>query len=107
DATRTDYDDDQFDYSYSIGSLEHFTEEGIGNFLVECKRITHRSSFHQIPVSATGDDEGWVKDGRQSFFNNSVDWWMQWFTAAYPTVLVLDSGWKSRMSVGKWFICVK
>jgi SAM-dependent methyltransferase len=107
DATRTDYDGDQFDYSYSIGSLEHFTEEGIGKFLVECKRITHRYSFHQIPVSATGREEGWVNDGRQSFFNNPVDWWMQWFTAAYPTVLVLDSGWRSQMSLGKWFICVK
>ena len=33
DATWTTYDEDRFDYSFSIGSIEHFTEEGIDLFL--------------------------------------------------------------------------
>src|SRR6266513_1875092 len=33
DATATGFVDEEFEYSYSIGSLEHFTEEGIARFL--------------------------------------------------------------------------
>ena len=33
DATNLPYEKDEFDYNYSIGSLEHFTEEGILKFL--------------------------------------------------------------------------
>src|SRR6185437_9680753 len=35
DATKTSYLDNEFDYAYSIGSLEHFTEDGIDSFLSE------------------------------------------------------------------------
>ena len=31
DATKMKYEDNFFDFSYSIGSLEHFTESGIQN----------------------------------------------------------------------------
>src|SRR4030095_15999252 len=51
DATNTDYQDNEFDYSYSIGSLEHFTESGIDLFLKECSRYTKKISFHMLPVS--------------------------------------------------------
>ncbi len=106
DATQTPYANDHFDYAYSIGSLEHFTEEGIGKFLVECRRITARTSFHQIPISKSGTDEGWVSDF-QSYYNNSVDWWLKKFEAVYPSVHVLDSCWSGDTSFGKWFICSK
>src|SRR5665213_814410 len=33
DATAMPYGDGEFDYSYSIGSLEHFTEDGIDKFI--------------------------------------------------------------------------
>ena len=39
DATNTGYEKDQFDYSYSIGSLEHFTEKGIAQFINETSKI--------------------------------------------------------------------
>lgn len=104
DATDTKYEDKFFDYSYSIGSLEHFTEDGITAFLKEAARITKRASFHQIPVS-TGRDEGWITP-QQSYFNNSIDWWMPKFRAAFPEVSILRSNWSDgTRSVGQWFIC--
>src|SRR5437588_12436254 len=78
DATNTGYADKAFDYSYSIGSLEHFLEPGIGGFLEECRRITRRASFHNIPVARKGCDHGWTHS-TQSFFNNSVSWWLPKF----------------------------
>jgi SAM-dependent methyltransferase len=106
DATRTDYSDGEFDYSYSIGSLEHFTEQGIVDFLSEASRVTRKASFHMIPVSRSGKDEGWLKTV-QSFHNNSIDWWLKRFTAAYDTVYVCDSKWQDEISVGRWFLCLK
>src|SRR5436190_664652 len=104
DATKTGYADGRFDYAYSIGSLEHFTEEGIGGFLQECRRITRTASFHNIPVSNTGEDQGWVRP-YQSYFNNTVEWWLRKFTTAFGRVEVLDSAWVDEWSVGKWFVC--
>lgn len=106
DASNTDYSEDYFDYAYSIGSLEHFTEDGILNFLSECYRIVKGSSFHMIPVSKKGNDLGWIKTD-QSYFNNSVGWWLEKYLKVYKTVYVLDSAWKDDISVGKWFVCVK
>jgi hypothetical protein len=105
DATATGYADDAFDYGYSIGSLEHFTEDGIIKFVGEARRITRFASFHQIPTSRSGRDEGWIKT-LQSYHNNSVDWWLAKFRTAYATVHVLDSAWNDKISVGKWFVCV-
>lgn len=106
DATKTGYPDNAFDYGYSIGSLEHFTEDGIRAFVAETHRITRKASFHQIPVSRSGRDEGWMTT-LQSFHNNSVEWWLERYRSAYQTVHVLDSAWNDRISVGKWFLCMK
>ena len=106
DATKTGYTDDEFNYSYSIGSIEHFTEEGIAALVAEAHRITRKASFHMLPVSKSGTDEGWLKT-YQSAFNNSVEWWLTKFHRSYKTVHVLDSLWKDSISVGKWFVCVK
>lgn len=106
DATKTPYADDQFDFGYSIGSLEHFTEPGILAFVAEAHRITRRASFHMIPVARSGRDEGWMKT-HQSFHNNSVGWWVERYRTAYPVVHVLESAWHDKISVGKWFVCVK
>ena len=104
DATATPYPDQRFDYAYTIGSLEHFTEEGVGRLLRECRRITRIATFHNIPVARSGRDEGWIKTF-QSYHNNSVPWWLERFSAVYQDVRVLDSSWQDRISVGKWFIC--
>lgn len=106
DATKTDYADDAFDYGYSIGSLEHFTDDGIRAFARETHRIIAKTSFHQIPTSRSGHDEGWIKM-QQSYHNNSVDWWLARFHTAYAKVHVFDSAWTDKISVGKWFVCVK
>jgi ubiquinone/menaquinone biosynthesis C-methylase UbiE len=105
DATKTGYPDDAFDYGYSIGSLEHFTESGIVEFVAETKRYTRYASFHQIPTSRSGRDEGWIKT-LQSYHNNSVNWWLARFRTSYDTVRVLDSAWQDKISLGKWFVCV-
>jgi len=106
DATKMPYADNQFEYSYSIGSLEHFTDEGIQAFVKECYRITRKGSFHMLPVSRSQADEGWMKTN-QSFFNNSVEWWVDKFGAAYDKIYVLDSTWEDDISIGKWFVCFK
>ncbi|MDB9456383.1 class I SAM-dependent methyltransferase [Dolichospermum circinale] len=107
DATLTGFEDNFFDYSYSIGSLEHFTEDGIQKAILESYRITKYSSFHQIPVSRMNKNEGWIKDDLQSFFNNSIDWWLEKFNKHYSSVTVLESLWESSMCKGVWFICNK
>lgn len=107
DGTKTGYSDNEFDYSYSIGSLEHFTEEGIDQFLRECSRYTKTASFHMIPISESGSDEGWIRTN-QSYNNNSVEWWMKRFTKHFRQVHVINSGYKDEgVSLGRWFVCVK
>jgi len=106
DATSTNYLDNFFKYSYSIGSLEHFTNEGISKFISESYRVTENSSFHMLPVSRSDKNEGWMKT-LQSFHNNSVDWWLSKFHLSYPSVYIVDSYWNDDISVGKWFICYK
>ncbi len=107
DATSLPYDSKSFDAAYSIGSLEHFTEVGITGFLRECRRVVRGISFHQIPVSSSGVDEGWIATVGQSFFINSVGWWLPKFRVEYETVYVLDSTWAGddHRMVGKWFVC--
>ena len=104
DATDLPYANDEFDYSYSIGSLEHFTEDGIEKFAAEANRVTRIASFHMMPTSRSGRDEGWLKT-HQSFFNSSTDWWESRLGRYFSDVLVFDSRWEDTLSVGKWFVC--
>jgi len=50
DATCMHYASNFFDYSYSIGSLEHFTNDGISRCISESSRVTRGISFHMVPV---------------------------------------------------------
>lgn len=104
DATQLPYGDDEFRYAYSIGSLEHFTEDGIEQVLRGCQRIVDGLSFHMIPVSRSGQDEGWITP-YQSYFNNSVDWWVTKAKRVFPRVTVMDSIWSDERSLGKWLVC--
>lgn len=106
DATAMRFPDNAFDHAYSIGSLEHFTEDGIAKVIDECWRVTTGSSFHMVPIARDGHNHGWIKTS-QSYFNNTVDWWLEKFRARYATVHVLDSSWNDSISIGKWFACVK
>lgn len=106
DATQMSYPDGAFDWGYSIGSLEHFTEDGIQRFLAECRRVVRGATFHMVPVARSGRDEGWIKTF-QSYHNNSAGWWLARCHAVYPGVQVLDSSWADRISVGKWLVCDK
>jgi ubiquinone/menaquinone biosynthesis C-methylase UbiE len=106
DAAAMDYPDGSFDYGYSIGSLEHFDEPGLLKCIRECHRVIKSESFHTVPVSRSGRDEGWLRS-HQSFHNNSVEWWVRRLRTSYRLVRVLDSRWQDDWSVGKWFVCVK
>lgn len=106
DATALPYEEDFFDYCYSIGSLEHFTEEQIHKFLVSSKNVTKHFGFHQIPMSRSNKDEGWITP-YQSYFNNSEEWWKNKCSKVFDKVLILDSGWDDTRSVGKWLILGK
>ena len=106
DATDLPYKDDEFDYNYSIGSLEHFTKDGIIKFLEESKRVTKFTGYHLIPVSRSGMDEGWITN-YQSYFNNSVTWWIDICKKEFEDILVLDSGWEDEISIGKWLVLRK
>jgi SAM-dependent methyltransferase len=105
-ATNMPYRDAEFEYSYSIGSLEHFTEDGIERFVQEAARVTRLASFHMMPTSRSLRDEGWMKT-YQSFHNNSPGWWEQRLRKGFGEVVVLPSHWSDRLSVGKWFVCRK
>lgn len=104
DATQLPYAVGEFEYSYSIGSLEHFTLEGIDKFIAEACRVSRLGSFHMMPTSRSERDEGWMKT-YQSFHNNSPAWWVERFEKHFGRVRVLDSNWNDRISVGKWFLC--
>lgn len=107
DATNmSSYGDNSFDMSYSIGSLEHFSQDGIDKLITETKRLVRGTSYHMMPVSRSGRDEGWLKT-YQSFYNNSVDWWVAHFRKQFTEVHVFDSKWDDEISVGKWFVTVK
>lgn len=106
DATNMmQYSDGCFDFAYSIGSLEHFTERGISEAMRECKRIVRQTAFHFVPVTRDGKDRGWVVT-YQSFHSNSVDWWKAKCLGAYDTVYALDSSWSFGSLIGKWLVCV-
>jgi ubiquinone/menaquinone biosynthesis C-methylase UbiE len=104
DATNmTQYQDGSFDYAYTIGSLEHFTEDGIAKMLRETHRVVRRRSFHMVPVARSGVNEGWVKT-TQSYHNNSVHWWLALFHREFSSVRVFESVWEDEISRGKWFV---
>lgn len=106
DATNLDYKDNCFDYSYSIGSLEHFTEDGIEAFIDNCYRVTRVASYHQIPTCKDGRLEGWI-NLKQSFHNMPISWWKEKFSKKFPEVVTLNSSWNDVLSDGTWFICKK
>lgn len=106
DATKTSYRNDEFEYSYSIGSLEHFTLDGIDDFIRESARYTSKASFHMIPISRSGKNEGWMKT-TQSFFNNSEGWWLEKFQKHYKSVFPVPSKWQDDISFGRWYICIR
>jgi len=106
DATQLPYADNEFDFSYSIGSLEHFTVEGIEKAIAEAARVTRVASFHMMPVSRSGRDEGWLKT-YQTFHNSSPGWWLAYFEKHFARVKVVDSSWNDPISVGKWFLCYR
>ncbi len=109
DATKMAYSDNYFDYSYSIGSLEHFTEKGIEKFIAEASRVTQKSSMHMIPTSKSGENEGWMSTSTtiQTFYNNSDAWWTAKFKKNFKEVYMLNSIWHDGISYGRWFICKK
>ena len=104
DATLRCYAAKEFDYSYSIGSIEHFTEGGIELFLQNAAYYTSRYSFHMLPVNINGIDKGWEKTS-QSYFNNSVEWWLTKFRPHFVDISVVDSAWSALDQQGKWFVC--
>lgn len=109
DATAMSYADNSFNYSYSIGSLEHFTANGIEKFIAEASRVTSIASMHMIPTSKSGKNEGWMNTSTtiQTFHNNSDEWWMERFKKHFREVQMLNSSWHDDISFGRWFICKK
>jgi SAM-dependent methyltransferase len=107
DATKLDYIENKFEYLFTIGSLEHFTVEGLRATLLECNRVCSGLTFHHIPVSKSGLNEGWVND-QQSFWCNSEKWWMAEFKRAFgENVWTMSSKWTGRSLKGVWFVTSK
>jgi ubiquinone/menaquinone biosynthesis C-methylase UbiE len=106
DAIKIDFPENFFDYSYSVGSLEHFTETGLDDVIKKLHSITKSCSIHMMPVSKKNQNEGWIKT-YQTFHNNSVEWWENKFKKKFSKVSVIESSWKDHISVGKWFVCFK
>lgn len=106
DATELPYSENEFDFCYSIGSLEHFTEEGIKKFLISSKKVTKFTGFHLIPVSRSNNNEGWITN-YQSYYNNSLNWWLEICQSIFDDVKILDSSWEDDISIGKWLVLTK
>ncbi len=106
DAVKMPYEDEHFDYTFSIGSLEHFRDQNCEAFIHEASRVTRRGSFHQIPTSRDGTEHGWITTF-QSYYNNPVEWWLPKFRRHFARVVVLRSLWEDSLSIGRWFICYK
>lgn len=103
DATQLPYELNFFDYCYSIGSLEHFTEPGIVSFLKSSTKVTRGNGYHMIPVSRSGKNHGWIEN-YQSYFNNSISWWEFLCDQASLDCHFVDSSWEDEISVGKWLV---
>jgi ubiquinone/menaquinone biosynthesis C-methylase UbiE len=103
-ATELPFADDEFEYSYSIGSLEHFDMASLDLAIKESERITKVASFHQVPTSRNQLCNGWIERS-QSYWNNSVNFWANRFKEHYKDVDCLPSLWGDEESVGHWFIC--
>lgn len=104
DAMKLPYGADSFDYVVTIGSLEHFTEDGIIQLLSETRRVCRGLCFHQFPISKSGRDEGWISP-YQSYWNNSIRWWTDKIERVFGSNYVLmQSRWADRLSSGIWFI---
>ena len=104
DATATGYEDRHFEYAYSIGSLEHFTEQGIAASCANAGALLRALPSTTSRRAADGRDHGWITP-YQSYFNNSVAWWLLKFREQFSDVQVLDSSWGDDISAGKWFVC--
>ena len=106
DATNLPYNENEFDYNYSIGSLEHFTHDGIIKFLRSSMKVTKFYGYHMIPVSRNNKDNGWIEN-YQSYFNNSENWWSNLCNQITSDFYFIDSSWEDDLSVGKWLIIKK
>lgn len=106
DAINMPYAEGFFDYTFSIGSLEHFRDENCEAFIREAARVTRTGSFHQIPTSRDGTEHGWIST-LQSYYNNPVEWWLPKFEKSFRKVIVLRSLWEDPQSIGRWFLCYK
>ena len=105
DATKLDYSDGEFDFVFSIGSLEHFTVEGLTSTISEIRRVCRGLTVHHVPVSKSGFNEGWITP-YQSYWNNSERWWIAQFAKSFGRdVWSMSSHWEDRKSSGRWFIC--
>ncbi len=104
DATKLDYPNKMFDFVFSIGSLEHFTESGLAATIFEAKRVCRGINFHMVPVAASGFDEGWIT-AKQSYWNNNERWWLDHFAQAFgDRVWIMNSKWADRRSRGIWLV---
>ncbi len=105
DATKLQYADNEFDAVFSIGSLEHFSVSGLTATISECHRICGGLNFHQVPVSKSYFNEGWITP-YQKYWNNSEKWWTIQFARSFGNnVHSMKSRWSDRQSRGAWFIC--
>jgi ubiquinone/menaquinone biosynthesis C-methylase UbiE len=105
DATKLDCADREYDFVFSIGSLEHFTESGLRSAIAECRRVCRGLNFHMVPVSSSGLDEGWITP-YQSYWNNSQSWWTNIFKETFSyNVWTMPSKWEDDHSRGVWFVC--
>ncbi len=106
---KLNYEDNFFDYSYSIGLLHYIKKEELSNFVNELHRITRVASFHKLPMSLHDTDQEEVTTW-QKYINNSSVWWANELKKKFTRVEVIKSGWKDNdyaLSKGVWLVCIK
>jgi ubiquinone/menaquinone biosynthesis C-methylase UbiE len=106
-AAKLEYKNAEFEYLFSIGSLEHFSIDILDDTLKECRRVCTGINFHLLPVSGSNMDEGWFAS-YQAYWNNSERWWVERFVKHFGkgNVWTMTSRWSDKWSRGVWFICL-
>ncbi len=103
-AAKLPFDNQYFNFCYSIGSLEHFDLESLGQVIAESARVTKEGAFHMVPVSRNKINNGWIVRN-QTYWNNSPQWWEEQFKRHFHNVCALPSLWEDKDSTGMWFLC--
>ena len=82
------------------GNLRRMISEIYGKNIEKLYSCTKIGSYHMMPTSRSGLNEGWIKT-YQTFHNNNSDWWIKKFEKKFKNVYLVNSSWDDFISLDK------